>query len=165
MHPASDVQDVPGQLALVPLHAIPAPHAGLPGLPSGAVAHVPSAVDPRAAVHTWHAPPHDVPQQTPSTSKLLAQPAPDVAGWPFLSPHAPAPLHVDVLAQLPCGSVPNGTALHVPLAPPLSAAEQAAHVEHEPLEQQTPSTQALVVHARHPCARQSAPAATLHVAP
>jgi hypothetical protein len=140
----------------------------VPALPAFAGPQIPSAADPRAAVHTSHAALHAVAQHTPSAAIPVAHVPAVVAGWPFLRPHAPAPLHVDVLAQLLCGSAPSDTALHVPFDPPgaCKAVEHAWQVGHDALPQQTPSTHEVPPpHSRQPWPRQSLPAATLHDAP
>jgi hypothetical protein len=59
------VQLSPTQLRLVPVHAN-APHDGLPGYPSGAVVHVPSAPAPSAFAHTSQGALQPVLQHTPS---------------------------------------------------------------------------------------------------
>ncbi len=89
-------------------------------------------------------------QQTPSAMAPLTHAVLEVLGCPFLSAHALAPLHVEVVGQAACGSVPDRTAAQVPLVPPgaWSAAEQAWHVGQVAVPQQTPSTHAkLPVHS------------------
>jgi hypothetical protein len=108
----------------VPLHTT-VPHDGLPADPAGAKEQVPAGVEP-TAVHTWQAPPHDVAQQTPPTAYPFAHAFAAVDGWPFFSPQAPAPLHVEVLAQLACKSVPARAGPQVPLVPPETCSD-AAH--------------------------------------
>ncbi len=124
--PASDVQAVPGQLALVPLQAMPAPQPS-PAVPAAAFTHVPLAVDPKATEQTSHPEPHAVLQHTPSEALLLMHALAEVLGCLFFSAHALLPLQLDVAAQLVCGSVLARAALQTPLVPPLawSAVEQA----------------------------------------
>ncbi len=170
-HVASEVQLVPGHAGLVPLHATPAPQVGLPAVPCRAGAHVPSAVEPSAAVQTWHAAPQLGSQQTPSTTLPLTHALTEVLDCPFLRPHAPEPLQVWVVAQLVCGSVPETAGEQVPAVPPgaCNAAEQAWQVGQLAVPQQTPSKhERLPVHSWQFAPRQSPPpvaAARLHVAP
>jgi len=161
----------PGQPTFVPLQAMPIPHAGLPAVPWRAGAQVPSADEPSAAVQTSQLEPHAVWQQTPSAMAPLTHAVLEVLGCPFFSAHALEPLHVEVVGQLVCGSVPERTAAQVPLVPPgaCRAAEQAWHVGQDAVPQQTPSTHVKVpVHSWQLAPKQSPPpeaAATLHAAP
>lgn len=168
---ASELQLAPGHAGLAPLHATPVPHVGLPAAPWRAGAHVPSAVEPNAAVHTWQAAPQLGSQQTPSTTLPLTHALTEVLVCPFLRPHAPEPLQVWVLVQLACGSVFTREGEQVPGVPPgaWSTAEQAWQLGHVAVPQQTPSKQdRLPVHSRQLAPRQSPPpvaAATLHEPP
>lgn len=160
---------VPGHAAVAPLHAMPAPQPS-PTVPAAAMAQVPFADEPSAVVHTSHPEPHAVLQHTPSEALLLTHALDDVLGCPFFSAQALLPLHVEVLGQLVCGSVLTRAALHTPLVPPLawSAVEQAWHVGHDAVAQQTLSKHAPAAHSRQPFAEQSPrllAAAVLHAIP
>jgi len=139
----------------------------VPAEPDGNGAHVPAGFDPKA-VHCWQAAPHPVEQQTPSARLPLAHAFALVEPWPFFSPHTPLPLHVEVLAQSPWGSLPTSAWLHVPLVPPVSEAAHASHAPQLGVEQQTPSTQPPFAHSWQPPCAQSAGALavpTLQVEP
>lgn len=161
----------PGHPTFVPLQAIPIPQAGLPAVPWRAGAQVPSADEPSAAVQTSHWEAHAVWQQTPSARAPLTHAAAEALGCPFLSAHALAPLQVELLGQLACGSVLTRDAAHVPLVPPGAwrAAAQAWQAGHVAVPQQTPSKHDKApVHSRQLAPKQSPPpaaGATLHEAP
>ena len=127
--------------------------------------HVPLALAPSAALHTWHELLHAALQQNPSLASPVAHALATVDDWPVFRPHALAPLHVIVAPHSPCGSLPTSTLLQVPFVPPVSDAAQAMHPPHDAVEQQKPSTQPPVAHSWQLAPRQSAPAAVLHVAP
>lgn len=126
---------------LVPLHASPLPHAGLPGSPVGACAHVPSAGAPSALAHTSHAPPHVVVQQTPSETKPLPHVTGLDEGCPFLSLQAPVALQVTAPTHV-SGSSAFVTATHAPV-PDVHVVQAPSHAP----EQQIPSLQTPEMHS------------------
>jgi len=137
--------------APAPLQLVDPAHSFAGSVFAGTLVHVPRLP---VTLHAWQVVPHAVLQQYPSTQLALTQSVATAHVSPLAFLHAPAE-HTCVPAHSLSGSEPVVTLPHVPLLPPVFAAEHAWHVPEHAFAQHTPSTQNVLVHS----------AACVHAAP